>query len=159
LPHRSPRSAKGRNVHGAGRISRSEAAGENCLHLVMDQTQSRRAPTQLHPASPETQVTVEFFARGNSTEVVLTHAIFHTHPGSRRSYLGREWVPRRPRANAAQNERSMLRVNSLPRDSFGVHLCVTPSSSSFSLHFAKPKSRTFTKPSGVTTMFELFRSR
>lgn len=31
---------------------------------------------QLHPDSPETQVTVEFFARGDSTEVVLTHAVF-----------------------------------------------------------------------------------
>jgi len=31
---------------------------------------------QLHPDSPETQVTVEFFVRGNSTEVVLTHAVF-----------------------------------------------------------------------------------
>jgi uncharacterized protein YndB with AHSA1/START domain len=31
---------------------------------------------QLHPDSPETQVTVEFFARGSSTEVVLTHAVF-----------------------------------------------------------------------------------
>jgi uncharacterized protein YndB with AHSA1/START domain len=31
---------------------------------------------QLHPDSPETQVTVEFFDRGNSTEVVLTHGVF-----------------------------------------------------------------------------------
>jgi uncharacterized protein YndB with AHSA1/START domain len=32
--------------------------------------------TEMHPGSPETQVTVEFFARGNSTEVVLTHGVF-----------------------------------------------------------------------------------
>ena len=31
---------------------------------------------QLHPGSPETEVSVEFFARGNSTEVVLTHTGF-----------------------------------------------------------------------------------
>ena len=31
---------------------------------------------QLHPDSPETEVIVEFFARGTSTEVVLTHAVF-----------------------------------------------------------------------------------
>ena len=31
---------------------------------------------ELHPDSPDTKVTVEFFARGNLTEVVLTHATF-----------------------------------------------------------------------------------
>jgi uncharacterized protein YndB with AHSA1/START domain len=30
----------------------------------------------LHPESPDTKVTVEFFARGDLTEVVLTHATF-----------------------------------------------------------------------------------
>jgi uncharacterized protein YndB with AHSA1/START domain len=33
---------------------------------------------QLFPESPETLVTVEFFVRGNSTEVVLTHAALGT---------------------------------------------------------------------------------
>jgi uncharacterized protein YndB with AHSA1/START domain len=32
--------------------------------------------TEMHPGSPETQVSVEFFARGNGTEVVLTHGVF-----------------------------------------------------------------------------------
>ena len=32
--------------------------------------------TEMHPGSPETQVTVEFLARGDSTEVVLTHGLF-----------------------------------------------------------------------------------
>jgi uncharacterized protein YndB with AHSA1/START domain len=31
---------------------------------------------QLHPDSPDTKVTVEFFGRGYSTEIVLTHATF-----------------------------------------------------------------------------------
>lgn len=30
----------------------------------------------LHPGSEETEVTVEFLERGDSTEVVLTHAVF-----------------------------------------------------------------------------------
>jgi uncharacterized protein YndB with AHSA1/START domain len=32
----------------------------------------------LNPDSPDTQVTVEFFDRGNSTELVLTHAVFNS---------------------------------------------------------------------------------
>ncbi len=39
-------------------------------------TKDKTSGAQLHPQSPETQVTIEFFARGNSTEVVLTHAPF-----------------------------------------------------------------------------------
>jgi uncharacterized protein YndB with AHSA1/START domain len=38
----------------------------------------RGAVVSLHPGSPETLVTVEFLARGNSTEIVLTHTTFST---------------------------------------------------------------------------------
>jgi uncharacterized protein YndB with AHSA1/START domain len=39
-------------------------------------TKDTRDDPPLHPDSTETEVTVEFFARGNSTEVVLTHSVF-----------------------------------------------------------------------------------
>jgi uncharacterized protein YndB with AHSA1/START domain len=43
-------------------------------------TQDKPEGTSLHPHEPETLVTVEFFARGNSTEVVLTHTLFRSAP-------------------------------------------------------------------------------
>jgi uncharacterized protein YndB with AHSA1/START domain len=39
-------------------------------------TKDKPDGAQLHPDSPETQVTVEFFARGNSTEMVFQHSVF-----------------------------------------------------------------------------------
>jgi uncharacterized protein YndB with AHSA1/START domain len=39
-------------------------------------TKERPDGENLHPSSPDTEVTVEFLARGNSTEVVLTHSGF-----------------------------------------------------------------------------------
>jgi uncharacterized protein YndB with AHSA1/START domain len=39
--------------------------------------------TKLNPESPETKVTVEFFARGGSTEIVLTHVGFFTEKDRR----------------------------------------------------------------------------
>jgi uncharacterized protein YndB with AHSA1/START domain len=39
-------------------------------------TKDKPDGAQLHPENPETLVTVEFFARGNSTELLLTHATF-----------------------------------------------------------------------------------
>lgn len=39
-------------------------------------TKDSRDGQQLHPDSPETLVSVEFFARGDQTEVVLTQGVF-----------------------------------------------------------------------------------
>lgn len=41
-------------------------------------TKDRPEGENLHTGSEETQVTVEFFERGDLTEVVLTHAVFAT---------------------------------------------------------------------------------
>lgn len=39
-------------------------------------TKYTRDGPNMHPDSPETVVTVEFFAKGDSTDVVLTHTLF-----------------------------------------------------------------------------------
>jgi uncharacterized protein YndB with AHSA1/START domain len=48
--------------------------------LVFTWSWTKNTPdgANLHPGSEETLVTVEFFERGNATEVVLTHAAFST---------------------------------------------------------------------------------
>ena len=49
-------------------------------------TKGARNGQELHPESPESVVTVEFHARGNATEVVLTHGPF----GTERDYKDHE---------------------------------------------------------------------
>jgi uncharacterized protein YndB with AHSA1/START domain len=46
------------------------------LSFTWSWTKDRPDGPNVHPGSEETLVTVEFFERGNSTEVVLTHAVF-----------------------------------------------------------------------------------
>ena len=41
-------------------------------------TKDRPEGENMHPGSEHTEVTVEFFARGSSTELVLTQAVFGT---------------------------------------------------------------------------------
>jgi len=55
---------------GGERVPRSETPEK--IVFSWSWTKDTQDGPQLHPDSPETQVTVEFFARGNSTEVVLT---------------------------------------------------------------------------------------
>jgi uncharacterized protein YndB with AHSA1/START domain len=43
-------------------------------------TRERPDGENLHAASPDTEVAVEFRARGSSTEVILTHSGFHDAP-------------------------------------------------------------------------------
>ena len=66
--------AKGETYWGQG-VYREVKPPEK---LVFSWSWTKDTPegVNLHPGSEETQVTVEFFARGNSTEVVLTHATF-----------------------------------------------------------------------------------
>jgi uncharacterized protein YndB with AHSA1/START domain len=66
--------AKGETYWGQG-VYREVTPPEKIV-FTWSWTKSSSGGMQLHPDSPETQVTVEFFARGNSTEVVLRHAVF-----------------------------------------------------------------------------------
>jgi uncharacterized protein YndB with AHSA1/START domain len=69
-------SAKGETYWGQG-VYREVKPPEK-LVFTWSWTKDSPGGTNLHPGSEETLVTVEFFARGNSTEVVLTHSVFAT---------------------------------------------------------------------------------
>jgi uncharacterized protein YndB with AHSA1/START domain len=66
--------AKGETYWGQG-VYREVKAPERIV-FTWSWTKDTPDGAQLNPDSPETQVSVEFLVRGNSTEVVLTHAVF-----------------------------------------------------------------------------------
>jgi len=66
--------AKGETYWGQGVYS--EVKSPEKIVFSWFWTKEKPDDPPLHPDSTETEVTVEFFARGNSTEVVLTHAVF-----------------------------------------------------------------------------------
>lgn len=68
--------AKGETYWGRG-IYREVKPPEKIV-FTWSWTKDTPDGAQLHPGSPETEVMVEFFVRGNSTEVVLTHSAFAT---------------------------------------------------------------------------------
>lgn len=68
--------AKGETYWGRG-IYREVKPPEKIV-FTWSWTKDTPDGAQLHPGSPETEVMVEFFVRGNSTEVVLTHSGFAT---------------------------------------------------------------------------------
>jgi uncharacterized protein YndB with AHSA1/START domain len=69
-------SAKGEVYWGQG-VYREVTPPEKIV-FTWSWTSAKPDGPQLHPDNPETLVTVEFFVRGDSTEVVLTHASFTT---------------------------------------------------------------------------------
>ena len=66
--------AKGESYWGQG-VYREVRPPEK-LVFTWSWTKDTQDGPNMHPDSPETVVTVEFFAKGESTEVVLTHALF-----------------------------------------------------------------------------------
>jgi uncharacterized protein YndB with AHSA1/START domain len=67
---------KGETYWGKGDYLEVKAPEKIVFSWSWTKAEADGSRTEMHPDSPETQVTVEFFARGNSTEVVLTHALF-----------------------------------------------------------------------------------
>jgi uncharacterized protein YndB with AHSA1/START domain len=68
--------AKGETYWGKGHYLEVKPPEKIVFTWSWEKTEPNGSRTEMHPGSPETQVTVEFFARGNSTEVVLTHGVF-----------------------------------------------------------------------------------
>jgi uncharacterized protein YndB with AHSA1/START domain len=68
--------AKGETYWGQGEYLEVKPPEKIVFSWSWKKEESDGSRTEMHPGSPDTQVTVEFFARGNSTEVVLTHGVF-----------------------------------------------------------------------------------
>ncbi|HEY6385914.1 MAG TPA: SRPBCC domain-containing protein [Candidatus Acidoferrum sp.] len=68
--------AKGETYRGKGDYLEVKPPEKIVFTWSWEKTEPHGSRTEMHPGSPETQVTVEFFACGNSTEVVLTHGVF-----------------------------------------------------------------------------------
>jgi uncharacterized protein YndB with AHSA1/START domain len=69
---------KGETYTGYGVYSEVTPPEKIVFTWVWTKKTARGTVVSLHPGSPETLVTVEFLARGNSTEIVLTHTTFST---------------------------------------------------------------------------------
>jgi len=79
-------SAKGEVYWGQGEYR--EVKPPEKLVFTWAWTKDTPAGPSLHPRDAETLVTVEFFVRGNSTEVVLTHTLFGSAEIREMTYVG-----------------------------------------------------------------------
>jgi uncharacterized protein YndB with AHSA1/START domain len=78
--------AKGETYWGQGAYR--EVRPPKKLVFTWSWTKDAQDGPNMHPDSPETVVTVEFFAKGESTEVVLTHARFASSAVRREHEVG-----------------------------------------------------------------------